>query len=94
MDTASTQQDFGAVKQRLEYIADAVGNEDMPLEEALDLFEEAVSLGMKVGDLLEVGLDDAEEAGYIDPATRTTMYSYVSFTGRHIVTSRPQAADR
>lgn len=62
MDTASTQQDFGAVKQRLEYIADAVGNEDMPLEEALDLFEEAVALGMKVGDLLEVGLDDAEEA--------------------------------
>ena len=34
----------------------------MPLEEALDLFEEAVALGMKVGDLLEVGLDDAEEA--------------------------------
>ena len=62
MDTASTQQDFGVVKQRLEYIADAVGNEDMPLEEALDLFEEAVALGMKVGDLLEVGLDDAEEA--------------------------------
>ena len=65
MDTASTQQDFGAVKQRLEYIADAVGNEDMPLEEALDLFEEAVSLGMKVGDLLEVGLDDTEEAASV-----------------------------
>lgn len=62
MDTASTQQDFSAVKQRLEFIADAVGNEDMPLEEALDLFEEAVALGMKVGDLLEIGLDDAEEA--------------------------------
>ena len=62
MDTASTQQDFGAVKQRLEYIADAVGNEDRPHEEALALFEEAVAVGMKVGDLLEVGLDDAEEA--------------------------------
>lgn len=62
MDTASSQQDFGAVKQRLEFIADAVGNEEMPLEEALDLFEEAVALGMKVGDLLEIGLDDAEEA--------------------------------
>lgn len=54
-------QDFGAVKERLESIADAVDNADLPLDEALDLFEEAVSLGLQVSDLLELGLDDAVE---------------------------------
>jgi len=33
----------------------------MPLEEALDLFEEAVALGLKVGDLLETGIDSADD---------------------------------
>lgn len=55
------EQDFGAVKQRLEAIAEAVESPDMPLDEALDLFEEAVALGLKVGDLLEIGTDEADE---------------------------------
>ena len=57
---------FEAVKTRLEEIADAVGDESMPLDEALDLFEEAVSLGLKIGDLIEeeivVEAGDAGEA--------------------------------
>lgn len=57
--TAPKAQDFGDVKQRLEQIAAAVADENMPLDEALDLFEEAVSLGMQVTDLLEVGLEDS-----------------------------------
>ena len=36
----AAEQEFGVVKQRLETIAEAVENPDMPLEEALDLFEE------------------------------------------------------
>ncbi|MBR0406200.1 MAG: exodeoxyribonuclease VII small subunit [Eggerthellaceae bacterium] len=55
------EQDFGAVKQRLEVIAEAVESPDMPLDEALDLFEEAVALGLKVGDMLEIGTDEADE---------------------------------
>lgn len=60
MDHAA-EQDFGAVKQRLEAIAEAVESPDMPLDDALDLFEEAVALGLKVSDLLETGLDEAAE---------------------------------
>lgn len=56
----AAEQDFGAVKQRLEAIAESVENPDMPLDEALDLFEEAVALGLKVGDLLEVGIDESD----------------------------------
>ena len=62
------EQDFGTVKQRLETIAEAVENPDMPLDEALDLFEEAVALGLKVGDLLEVGLDESDEVADEAPA--------------------------
>ena len=58
----AAEQDFGAVKQRLETIAEMVDDPALPLEEALDLFEEAVTLGLKVGDLLEIGLDEAEVA--------------------------------
>ena len=53
-------QDFQSVKQRLEQIADAVNDEAMPLDEALDLFEEAVALGMQISDLLEAGVDEGE----------------------------------
>ena len=55
------EQDFRAVKQRLEVIAEAVESPDMPLDEVLGLFEEAVALGLKVGDMLEIGTDEADE---------------------------------
>ena len=57
---------FESTKRRLEEIADTVSNKDMPLDEVLDLFEEAVSLGLKASDLLEDGIrvDDAEVEGF------------------------------
>lgn len=66
MDSAAEMHDFEAVKARLEEIANAVGDENMPLDEALDLFEEAVSLGLKVGDLVEEGI--SVEAGDVGEA--------------------------
>lgn len=62
---------FEAVKARLEEIADAVGNEEVPLDEALDLFEEAVSLGMQVSDLLEEGVLAPLEADADDAASHS-----------------------
>ena len=62
-------QGFGDAKSRLEEIADLVGDENMPLDEALDLFEEAVSIGLDISNLLEDGLleelqgDAAPQAG-------------------------------
>ena len=54
--------DFKSVKERLAEIADAVEDENLTLDDALDLYEEAVALGLQASDLLEVGISPAEEA--------------------------------
>ena len=58
--------DFESVKNRLAEIADAVDDENLSLDDALDLYEEAVALGLKASDLLESGIVPPEgdaEAG-------------------------------
>lgn len=58
---------FDQVKTRLDEIVDAVGSEEMPLDEALSLYEEAVGLGLRASELLEENiearneLDDAQD---------------------------------
>ena len=49
--------EFEAVKKRLEEIVHAVDDDDLPLDDALDLYEEAVKLGLKASSLLEVGIE-------------------------------------
>ena len=48
---------FEAVKERLDKIVAAVSDESLPLDDALDLYEEAVSLGLRASDLLETDID-------------------------------------
>jgi len=60
-ETARRPEGFDAVKARLEEIADAVSSDDISLDQALDLFEEAVALGMQASDLLEEGVFPSEE---------------------------------
>lgn len=55
-------QDFEAIKTRLEEIVEAVSDESIPLDDALDLYEEAVELGMRVSDVLEDGIEVDEAA--------------------------------
>lgn len=59
---------FEAVKGRLDEIVDAVSSDDLSLDDALALYEEAVGLGLRASDLLEEGIEAqrAEEEG--DPA--------------------------
>lgn len=52
---------FDQVKARLAEIADAVDDEDLSLDDALDLYEEAVALGLQASDLLETGIVIPEE---------------------------------
>ena len=54
--------DFKSVKSRIAEIAEAVEDESLSLDDALDLYEEAVALGLKASDLLEVGITPEEEA--------------------------------
>ena len=60
-----SQDSFESLKKRLEEIAEAVGDESMALDDALDLYEEAVELGMRVSDVLEddIEVDEAALAG-------------------------------
>ena len=46
-------QTYAEVKARLDEIVDAVSDESLPLDEALGLYEEAVTLGLRVSELLE-----------------------------------------
>lgn len=71
----SASQDFGSAKARLEEIAEAVSDENMPLDDALDLFEEAVALGLKVSDLLEDGIviEDEQVSGDLGQEANGTL---------------------
>ena len=60
-ESAEQLSEFAAVKARLEEIARAVDDENLPLDDALDLYEEAVKLGLKASSLLEVGIVVEEE---------------------------------
>lgn len=53
--------EFEAVRKRLEEIAREVDNDDMSLDDALDLYEEAVKLGLQASSLLEIGIVGEEE---------------------------------
>ena len=56
-NNASEYGDFAAVKERLDQIVSAVSDDSMPLDEALDMYEEAIALGMRASELLEEGID-------------------------------------
>lgn len=61
MTDKGSLDDFEAIKLRLEEIVTAVSDESISLDDALDLYEEAVELGMRISDVLEDGIEvDAE----------------------------------
>lgn len=51
---------FSSVKSRLDEIVEAVSDEGISLDEALDLYEEAVKLGMQASSLLEEGIAEQD----------------------------------
>lgn len=59
---------FEAVRARLDEIVDAVNAEDVTLDEALALYEEAVKLGLSACDLSEKDVEAAFPADFADDA--------------------------
>ena len=57
MSEANTES-FEEVKKRLDEIVDAVADDDLPLDDALKLYEEAVQLGLRASLLLEENLQE------------------------------------
>lgn len=52
---------YADVKARLDEIVEAVKDDNLPLDDVLDLYEEAVSLGLRVSDMLEDDIEDEDE---------------------------------
>lgn len=52
---------FEEVNARLNEIVQAVADDSLPLDEALSLYEEAVNLGLRGGDLLEENIQAYDE---------------------------------
>ena len=59
MDTQNSES-FNEVKERLDQIVEAVSAEGISLDDALSLYEEAVSLGMQATHLLEEDIDQEQ----------------------------------
>ncbi|WP_251178470.1 exodeoxyribonuclease VII small subunit [Adlercreutzia agrestimuris] len=57
-----TYDNFETLKARLDEIVEAVADDELPLDDALTLYEEAVSLGLRATDLLEENISEADEA--------------------------------
>lgn len=57
---------FEAVKTRLDEIVDAVSDDDLALDDALALYEEALGLGLRASDLLEDNIEAQQSAEKVD----------------------------
>ena len=66
MPNNQSVETYDQVKGRLDEIVQAVSDEGLSLDDALDLYEEAVKLGMRASQLIEdqtlAASPDAEEA--------------------------------
>lgn len=58
--TSKTYDTFEELNTRLKEIVEAVGDESLPLDDALTLYEEAVTLGLRASDLLEENIQEHE----------------------------------
>lgn len=71
MDNSATQSiTYSHVNDRLKEIVELVGNDDLPLDDALELFEEAVKLGMQASDMLEQDIVERDAAEAVDDKDR------------------------
>ena len=78
---------FTQIRDRLDEIATQVRGDDMPLDAALDLYDEAVKLGMKATELLET-LDASDSSS----PTRSFPYLRLKFASKLLRPRRKRAA--
>lgn len=65
---SDSTQSFVDLKNRLDEIVETVADDTLPLEEVLDLYEEAVGIGLTASRIMEEGISahDAETEAEID----------------------------
>lgn len=93
--TNETDITFESVKERLDEIVDAVNDESISLDDALDLYEEAVKLGMQASTLLEEGIaqQDAESETSEDDGEIANVEADDEVAGEALGDSSEEALD-
>ena len=73
MTAAEQPNSFAEVKTRLDEIVEAVNDDNLPLDDALALYEEAVNLGLRASNLLEADIDATAEAADSEQASESAQ---------------------
>ena len=60
--TAEDARSFEELKTRLDEIVSLVSDDSLPLDEALDLYEEAVGIGLSASRIMEEGIASADSS--------------------------------
>ncbi len=60
--TAEDARSFEELKMRLDEIVSLVSDDSLPLDEALDLYEEAVGIGLSASRIMEEGIASADSS--------------------------------
>lgn len=66
MKPAESYDSFPEIKERLDQIVAQVSNDDLPLDQALSLYEEAVKLGARVSVLIESAQGEEQEEASVE----------------------------
>ena len=83
MGNDSTQT-YASVKERLDEIVESVADENISLDDALGLYEEAVQLGLKVSNLLEEDISEAETEAVLADQTDSQDFEDGAFPENEI----------
>ena len=59
---AEDARSFEELKMRLDEIVSLVSDDSLPLDEALDLYEEAVGIGLSASRIMEEGIASADSS--------------------------------
>lgn len=68
---AEDSQSFGDLKSRLDEIVSLVSDSELPLDQALDLYEEAVGIGLRASRIMEEGIAAQEADAVSDDEAAT-----------------------
>lgn len=90
MKSANSYETFSEIKERLDWIVNQVSNDDLPLDQALSYYEEAVKLGTRVSTLIEDAQGEDEEL--LDTDTAEAAESSATFEAAESTASSASSA--
>ena len=92
-DSSQDDVSFEQVNERLKEITEAVSDENLPLDEALELFDEAVALGMRASEIMEddIAARDAQAQQREDEQAAADAAADAEFEGESVESDKEDA---